>query len=37
MNISIRERKIESRHSMKCLEGMGSRSHNVDAVLRIHY
>ena len=33
---SVREGRIESRHSIKSLEGMGSRSHGIRAELRIH-
>ena len=33
---SVRERIIESRHSTKCLEGMGSSSHDLGAELRMH-
>ena len=36
LNRSVRERIIESRHSFKCLEGMGSRSHDIGAELRMH-
>ena len=28
LNISVREGRIESRHSIKSLEGMGSSSHD---------
>ena len=28
LNRSVTERKIESRHSIKSLEGMGSKSHD---------
>ena len=33
---SVREGRIESRHSIKCLEGMGSSSHDLGAELRMH-
>ena len=36
MNRSVREGTIESRHSIKCLEGIGSRSHDSGAELRMH-
>ena len=32
----VREGRIESRHSIKSLEGIGSRSHDVGAELRMH-
>ena len=32
----MREGRIESRHSVKSLEGMGSSSHDLVAELRIH-
>ena len=32
----MREGKIESRHSIKSLEGMGSSSHDLEAELRMH-
>ena len=32
----MRERRIESRHSIKSLEGMGSSSHDLGAELRMH-
>ena len=35
LNRSVREGRIESRHSIKCLAGMGSRSHDLRAKLRI--
>ena len=35
-NISVREGRIESRHSIKSLEGMGSSSHDLGAELRMH-
>ena len=31
-----RELRIESRHSIKSLEGMGSSSHDLGAELRMH-
>ena len=36
LNRSVREGRIESRHSMKSLEGMGSKSHDKAAELRMH-
>ena len=36
LNRSMREGRIESRHSIKILEGMGSRSHDLGAELRMH-
>ena len=36
LNRSVRERRIESRHYNKSLEGMGSRSHDLGAELRMH-
>ena len=36
LNRSVIEGRIEYRHSIKCLEGMGSRSHNLGAELRMH-
>ena len=36
LNRSVREGRIESRRSIKSLEGMGSRSHDLGAVLRMH-
>ena len=36
LNRSIREGRIESRHSTKSLEGMGSSSHDLGAELRMH-
>ena len=36
LNISMREWKIESRHSIKCLEGMGPSSHDLGAETRMH-
>ena len=31
------EGRIESRNSIKCLEGIGSSSHDLGAELRMHY
>ena len=36
LNRSVREGRIESRHSIKSLEGMGSSSHDIGAELRMH-
>ena len=36
LNRSVREWKIEFRHSIKSLEVMGSRSHDLGAELRMH-
>ena len=36
LNRSVREGRKESGHSSKSLEGMGSRSHDLGAELRIH-
>ena len=36
LNRSVREGRIESRHSIKSLEGVGSRSHDLGAELRMH-
>ena len=36
LNRSVRDGRIESRHSIKCLEGMGSSSHDLGAELRMH-
>ena len=36
LNRSVREGRIESRHSNKSLEGMGSSSHDLGAGLRLH-
>ena len=36
LNRSVREGGIESRHSIKSLEGMGSSSHDFGAELRMH-
>ena len=37
LNRSVREGIIESRHSIKSLEGMGSSSHDLEAELRMHF
>ena len=36
LNRSVREWRMESIHSIQSLEGMGSRSHNLGAELRMH-
>ena len=36
LNRSMTEGRIESRHSIKSLEGMGSSSHDLGAELRTH-
>ena len=36
LNRSVRERRIECRHYIKSLEGMGSSSHDLGAELRMH-
>ena len=36
LNSSVREGIIESRHSIKSLEGMGSSSHDLGAEIRMH-
>ena len=36
VNRSVREGRIESRHSIKSLEGIGSSSHDLGAELRVH-
>ena len=36
LNRSVREGRIESRHSIKSLEGMGSSSYDLGAELRMH-
>ena len=36
LNRSVREGKIESRHSINSLEGMGSSSHDIGAEVRMH-
>ena len=33
---SVREGRMESRHSIKSLEGMGSTSHDIGAEIRMH-
>ena len=35
-NRSVREGRIESRHYIKSLEGMGSSSHDLGAVIGMH-
>ena len=35
LNRSVREGRIETRHSIKSLEGMGSSSHDLGAELRM--
>ena len=37
LNRSVREGRIESRHSIKSFQGMGSSSHDLEAELRMHY
>ena len=37
LNRSLREGRIEYRHSNKSLEGMGSSSHDLGAELRMHF
>ena len=37
LNRSVIEGRIESKHSTKSLEGMGSSSHDLGAELRMHY
>ena len=37
LNRSVREGRIESRHSIMSLEGMGSSSHDLGAEIRMHY
>ena len=37
LNRSVNEGQIESRHSIKGLEGLGSRSHDIGAELRLHF
>ena len=37
LNRSVRERRIDFRHSIKSLEGMRSSSHDLGAELRMHY
>ena len=36
LNRSMREGRIESSHSIKSLEGMGSSSHDLGAEIRMH-
>ena len=36
LNRSVREGRIQSRHFIKSLEGMGSSSHDLGAELRMH-
>ena len=36
LNGSVREGRIQSRHSIKSLEGMGSSSHDLGAELIMH-
>ena len=36
LNGSVKEGRIESRHSIKSLEGMGSSSHDLGAEIRMH-
>ena len=36
VNRSVREGRIESRHSIESLEGIGSSSHDLGAELRMH-
>ena len=36
LNRSVREGRIESRHSIMSLEGMGSSSHDIGAEIRMH-
>ena len=37
LNRLVREGRIESRHYIKILEGMGSRSQDLGAKIRMHY
>ena len=37
LNRSVRERKIATRHSFNSFDGMGSRSHDLGAELRMHF
>ena len=37
LNRSVRAGRIDSRHSIKSLEGIGSSSHDLGAELRMHY
>ena len=34
---SVREGRLQSKHSIKSLEGMGSSSHDLGAEFRMHY
>ena len=36
LNRSVRDGSMESRHSIKSLEGMGSRSHDLGAEIRMY-
>ena len=36
LNRLVREGRMESRHSVKNLDGIGSRSHDLGAELRMH-
>ena len=36
LNRSVREWRMESRHSIKSFNGMGSSSHDLGAELRMH-
>ena len=36
LNRSVRGGRIESRHSINSLKGMGSRSDDIGAIIRIH-
>ena len=37
LNRSVREGRIRYRHFIKSLEGIGSRSHDTGAEIRMHY
>ena len=37
LNRPVREGRIESRHSVKSLEGIGSSSHDLGAEIRMHF
>ena len=37
LNRSVREGRIESRHYINSLEGMGTNSHDLGAEVRMHY
>ena len=37
LNRSVREGRIHSKNSIKSLEGVGSRSHDLGAELRMHF